>query len=121
MATANITRRLRSAKPTSQSIIEKHRSFDDDAVAGFQAFLNDYLISLLDSCLDLSRLEHPRTSLDKNTIGILLEHDRGSRHDRDGLGWRHDRYIGKHARLQSVFRIGKCNSNLRAARIRIEH
>ena len=37
------TRRLRSAKPTSQSIIEQHSALDDDAIAGLDAALDDDL------------------------------------------------------------------------------
>src|SRR5215471_451325 len=120
-ATANITRRLRSAKPTSQSIIEKQRTFDDHAVAGIQAFLNDDLIALLAPRPDLPRLEPPLTSLEEDAIGIPLEHERSRRHDRHGLSWSDDGYIGKHPGLQSVVRVRKCNSNLRATRIRVDH
>src|SRR6516225_5357199 len=96
MAAAIITSRLRNAKATIQSIIEEHRTLDDDTLPGSQAFLNDDLVALLCTRLYLARLERPGRGFDENTVGVFFQHKRSSRHDRQFLGWRQDRYIGEH-------------------------
>src|SRR5216683_6487047 len=121
MATAIITNRFLRAKPTIQSIIEKHPALGDDPVAGFEAFLDDDLIALLEACLDRPRLEGPRRGLDKNPIGVFLQYKRSRGHGWHGLCRCEESDVGEHGRLQPAFRIGKSDTDFRAAGVRIKN
>src|SRR5215510_12286266 len=117
---AIITNRFLRANPTIQSIIEKHPAPGDDALAGFEAFLDDDQIALLEARLDQPRLERPRSGLDKSLIAVLLQYKRSGRYDRHILCRREESDVGEHGRLQPVLRISKGDPDFRPTRIRIK-
>src|SRR5215472_3254503 len=107
IAMAIMTNRFLSAKPTIQSIIEKHPTLGDDTVAGFEAFLNDDLIALLEACLDRPWLKGPRGGLDENPIAVFLQYQRSRRDYRHRVRRCKECDVGEHGRLQRSSGFGK--------------
>src|SRR5437016_3588826 len=101
------TRRLRSAKLTSQSITEQHSASDDDAIAGLDAAGKNGLVALLESDFDGPRLERPRRDLDQHLIGVVFHHQRAGRYHRRSARRRMKTGAREHAWLQARIGIGK--------------
>src|SRR5215470_4054726 len=118
---AIIASRFLRVKPTIHSIMEKHPTLGDDAVTDFETFLDDDLITLLEARLDQPRLESPRGDFDENPIAVSLQNKRSRWDNRHGLCRCKESDVGEHGRLQPVFRIGKSNTDLRPARVRIKN
>src|ERR1700730_17803755 len=113
-------RRLRRAKPTSQSITEQHSALDDDAVAGLDAAPENGLVALLETDVDGARLERPWRDLDQHLTGVVLQHQRAGRDDRHALRRRIEADIGEHAGLETRGGIVESDTDLGASRVGVE-
>src|SRR6516164_4499883 len=88
------TRRFLTARATRRSIIEQDPALDDDALAYLQPAPDDRLFALLKARLDRARLEHPGFDLDEHAIGLVAQHQRGRRYDREPPRRREEGRVG---------------------------
>src|SRR6267378_4508881 len=114
MQTIASTRRFRSAKATSRSIIEEHPALHDDPVARFEPALDDRLIALLERDLHWPGFEIPWRDLDEHLIFVLLQDQRRRGDDWHRLPRREEADIGEHVGLQPDVRIREGDADLGA-------
>src|SRR5215469_14188500 len=115
------TKRFLSASSTGRSIIEEHSAFRDDAFPSFQAAPDDGIVVLLKADINTARLEAPRRDLDEHLARLVLQDERGRRHDRHRELRGEESDVSKHARLQPGVGIGKTDADFGPAGIRIEN
>src|SRR5215472_15036359 len=106
---------------TSRSIIEQHRTPNDDVLTGLEAARYDGLTSLLEIDLDGAWLECPWRNLHEHLIGLVSKHQRRRREDHHRLLGSHEGGGGEHVWFQPHVRVLKGNTGLDAPRVRIEN
>src|SRR5436309_4562204 len=81
IAISRTTRRFLKQSATNWSIIESHRPFDHDALAGLETSFHGRSRTLLVGDVDIPALERPLRDLDEDA-GLVVGHEqRRGRHD----------------------------------------
>src|SRR5262249_8597055 len=121
IAISRTTRRFLKQSATNWSIIESYRALDHYSLARPQTGFDGSGGTLLVCDVDISALERPVRDLDEDTCLIVGHQERRRRHDQLRYRRSNESRVRKHIRLHHLIGIIKCDADLVAPGIGLDH